>query len=67
MADDFPDLLRLGCNSSILFMDNFPMTTQCAPLFLSYMNVSLLLLFFFKTPGPESYLLISLGVECLLS
>ena len=35
MATDFPDLLRLGCNSSILFMGNFPMTTQCAPLFLS--------------------------------
>lgn len=60
MADDFPDLLRLGCNSNILFMGNFPMTTQYVPLFLSYMNVSLLLLLFCKTPGPGSYLLISL-------
>lgn len=34
MADDFPDLLRLDYNSSILFMGNFPKTTQCAPLFL---------------------------------
>lgn len=62
MADDFPDLLRLECNSSILFMGNFPMTTQYVPLFLSYMNVSLLLLLFCKTPGPGSYLLISLEV-----
>lgn len=66
MADDFPDLLRLDCNSSILFMGNFPKTTQCAPLFLSYMNGSLFLLLFSKTPGPESYLLISLGEKYLL-
>lgn len=27
MADDFPNPLRLGCNSSIFFMGNFLVTT----------------------------------------
>lgn len=53
MSDDFPDPLRLGCNSSILFMGNFPVTAQCIPLFLSYMNVSLLLLLFFNQICPR--------------
>lgn len=45
MANDFPDPLRLGCNYSILFMGNFPRIAQCAPLFLSYVSVSLFLFY----------------------
>lgn len=52
MADGFPDPLRLGCNSSIIFMDNFSVTAQCIPLFLSFTNVSLILLLFFSQIWP---------------
>lgn len=59
MADDFPDPLRLGYNSSILLKGNFPMTTQ---------SMSLLLLLFFNQicPDHQAYFWISLGVECIL-